>query len=1140
MKKHLLFLIGLLLLGPAFAETTPSRRAFANFTSTMVTSSLNPSTVGASVTFTATVANLNFYSPQTVNEGTVTFSEGATVLAADVTVANGTASFSTSALGAGVHVITATYNGTANFGTSTGSIAQTVYGTDPCPTYTNNIAYVNASATVGTNDGTTWARAFLTLQAALDAARTCGVTQIWVAQGTYVPTTYPIGLATALYTDGTLTSADYSFHLVDGVAIYGGFSGTETQLSQRNWRQNPTILSGNNTCYHVVTSANDGGTTRLDGFTVTGGNATGSGNLTAEGAFFSRGYGGGVNLQSSSLRLENLVVTGNAATSIGGISASNGSPTLMNVAVFGHSTGGMAYITSAAPGLVITITNAVFAGNSASGGGGLQLNGYRMTANLTNVVFANNTASRGGGLLNAACTTNLVNCTFYNNSTSESGGAMYNVNGATVTDKNGIYYNNTNNGNTAYNGVLNYSSDTFTATTTLTGTDPKFVNPANPIGPDNVWMTDDDGLALQSTSPAVGAGIAAGAPATDIRGYPRKTPPDQGAYEYSSCVTPTAFSLTGGGSYCAGGSGVAVGLSGSESGLSYQLKRDGTNVGSAVSGTGSALGFGTFTTAGTYTVVASRSETCTATMTGSATVTVNALPTPSITAGGATTFCAGGSVGLSTGSYSAYVWKNGNTQVGTNPTYSATASGSYTVTVTDANGCQGTSDPLTVTVNPNPVLSSATASPNPLCEGNQLTLTASASGGTGSLSYAWSGPNAYSASTNPATRTVGLSDGGAYSVTVTDANQCQASGQTPTVSVTPKTKIQGLTPSQLICPGQPFQVAVQAVGSGLSYQWYRQVGAKLTQLIPGATSATSTIPAQYLPGTLYVVVNGSCGKDSAFVTLTGKAPTVLTVTSVVSSVCEGGSLTLSVNGSGPGSLSFVWTKGSPTGPVVRTDVVASGGVGTSSLTLTNAQVSDAATYFCTLTSECTTAQVSIPVQVRYLRITTQPQSVNLCSGQTTLSVGVQAVGVTPSYQWRRNGVNVAGATGASLVVPSSRPGSYTVVVTTGCASLTSNAAVVGCSSSRLSAESVDPEYSGGLVVAPNPVSGGVIHCRVSGLQNPQFRLSTATGRGVGIAVKTIGENEFMLTPNERLTAGVYVLQAEEASTRLTQRVLVVE
>jgi len=96
---------------------------------------------------------------------------------------------------------------------------------------------------------------------------------------------------------------------------------------------------------------------------------------------------------------------------------------------------------------------------------------------------------------------------------------------------------------------------------------------------------------------------------------------------------PTAFSVTGGGSFCAGGSGVAIGLSGSESGVSYQLKDANGNVGNAVPGTGNALSFGTFTAAGTYTVVATNTSTnCTAPMTGSATVSVNPPPTVSLSA----------------------------------------------------------------------------------------------------------------------------------------------------------------------------------------------------------------------------------------------------------------------------------------------------------------------------------------------------------------------------------------------------------------------------------------------------------------------------------------------------------------------------
>ncbi|MCB2196754.1 MAG: hypothetical protein KQH79_12905 [Bacteroidetes bacterium] len=114
-------------------------------------------------------------------------------------------------------------------------------------------------------------------------------------------------------------------------------------------------------------------------------------------------------------------------------------------------------------------------------------------------------------------------------------------------------------------------------------------------------------------------------------------------------VCPTVYSVTGGGSYCSGGSGVYVGLSDSQSGVTYYLKRGSTTV-KTLSGSGSALNFGRQTTAGTYTVVANHNTTnCTKTMSGSATVIVNSLPARySVTGGGQ--YCdgdAGKAVGLS-------------------------------------------------------------------------------------------------------------------------------------------------------------------------------------------------------------------------------------------------------------------------------------------------------------------------------------------------------------------------------------------------------------------------------------------------------------------------------------------------------------
>jgi hypothetical protein len=95
------------------------------------------------------------------------------------------------------------------------------------------------------------------------------------------------------------------------------------------------------------------------------------------------------------------------------------------------------------------------------------------------------------------------------------------------------------------------------------------------------------------------------------------------------CTAPTAYGVTGGGQYCAGGGGVAVGLSGSQTGANYYLKRGGADTGTPVAGTGSAISFGNQINTGTYTVVATNATTsCRADMTGNAIVTVDTtLPT---------------------------------------------------------------------------------------------------------------------------------------------------------------------------------------------------------------------------------------------------------------------------------------------------------------------------------------------------------------------------------------------------------------------------------------------------------------------------------------------------------------------------------
>ena len=118
----------------------------------------------------------------------------------------------------------------------------------------------------------------------------------------------------------------------------------------------------------------------------------------------------------------------------------------------------------------------------------------------------------------------------------------------------------------------------------------------------------------------------------------------------TSNVLPTVYTVTGGGAYCSGGTGVAVGLSNSQSGVSYQLMVGGSATGAAVAGTGSPIGFGLQTTAGTYTVVATNTTTgCTSTTATSVVITINPLPGAFNVSGGGS-YCVGGTgvvIGLS-------------------------------------------------------------------------------------------------------------------------------------------------------------------------------------------------------------------------------------------------------------------------------------------------------------------------------------------------------------------------------------------------------------------------------------------------------------------------------------------------------------
>ena len=189
-------------------------------------------------------------------------------------------------------------------------------------------------------DGLTWGNAFATPAKAIENVSSGD--EIWVASGTYKPSAHPRNITGS----PTLTDRDFTFHLVDGVAMYGGFAGTETLLSQRDVIANPTILSGDigtiddtsDNTFHVLLSVNDAATTVVDGITISDGNANGAGTITIETESFLRNSGGGMANRSSSPTLTNVSFSNNAAGSDGGgMYNVDSSPALTDVMVFSNT-----------------------------------------------------------------------------------------------------------------------------------------------------------------------------------------------------------------------------------------------------------------------------------------------------------------------------------------------------------------------------------------------------------------------------------------------------------------------------------------------------------------------------------------------------------------------------------------------------------------------------------------------------------------------------------------------------------------------------------------------------------------------------------------------------------------------------------
>lgn len=285
----------------------------------------------------------------------------------------------------------------------------------------SRIYFVSTSGNDSRN-GLSWSNSVRNIQTAI--SRATNGDQIWVTKGTY----YPDEGQGQMNDDREST-----FTLKNEVALYGGFSGSEQVLSDRNITFNETILSGDldqndssgsltgNNAYHVVSNG-DGYSkqTILNGFTITNGLADGTNN--------DQKNGGGIYLVDCDLTISQCKIISNEAMNDGGgIYIQSALPTISACNIVGNtaaSGGGIFTLWDAAPDVV----GCTFNGNTASSGAGA-LNREALPK-YTNCSFFNNTANgSGGGMLNDVASPEIINTKFQGNS-AISGGGIYNVNSA--------------------------------------------------------------------------------------------------------------------------------------------------------------------------------------------------------------------------------------------------------------------------------------------------------------------------------------------------------------------------------------------------------------------------------------------------------------------------------------------------------------------------------------------------------------------------------------------------------------------------------------------------------------------------------------------------------------------------------------
>jgi Ig-like domain CHU_C associated/Lamin Tail Domain/GEVED domain/Secretion system C-terminal sorting domain len=509
--------------------------------------------------------------------------------------------------------------------------------------------------------------------------------------------------------------------------------------------------------------------------------------------------------------------------------------------------------------------------------------------------------------------------------------------------------------------------------------------------------------------------------------------------------------------------------------------------------------------AGTYTVTnaVASSGSCPASSANS-TLTVGALPVATIIASGPLSFCEGDSVRLTVGGTGTILWSNG----ASTPSITVSQSGTYSVTVTNATGCEATSAPTIVTATPRATAAfSFDAATYCLSAAAPVVSVTGTAGGTFSATPAGLSINSTTGAIN-----LSASTAGTYTVTYAVSGTCGAS-QTQTLTLTAPA-VAAFSYANAGCAGSTGSLAV-TLGAGATAGTFSTPFSGLG--LNPTTGAIDLSTSQ--PGT-YDVINtlpasGGCAAVSDTAQVTINAQPVAAFVGLSANYCAGdGAVTLTGTIDG---VPVTSTTGSftidGTAATQFTPSTLSPGAHTVVLTGSNGTCSGSVSFVVTVTATPATPTITQAASGGFVVLTSSATSGNL---------------------WYLNGTPIPGAIGTTYTVTAAaQSGTYTVVSTTnGCGS-TSSAPVTVTVTGIAHAQALALPVS----LFPNPTLDGLVTVELAISESPTpLTVFDVTGRSVFTTVLPANETRTALDLRH-LPTGVYLVRLQTAGGSVIKRLV---